>query len=67
MATTLGERIQAARERKGLAADAFAEQVGINRTTLWRIETGKLNPNVQTVKAIASALRCTTDSLLRGV
>lgn len=36
-----GEELAQARERAGLTQDQFAYYVGIGRTSLWRLETGR--------------------------
>jgi len=63
----IGNAIREAREAVGLSRAGLAEKAGrINRLTVLRIETGETpNPRADTLKAIARALGCTVDSLLR--
>ena len=48
---------RAERERQGLSLSDVSERSGIDRTTLSKLETGKVpNPTVSTLRALARAL-----------
>lgn len=55
--TDFARRLTAERERKNLSMGALAEKVGVDLTTIWRIETGHTRkPSPLLVRAIAAAL-----------
>lgn len=49
-------RIRALRRRRGLTLDALAEQVGVHKGHLSRIERGEKAPSLATLEAIGKAL-----------
>ena len=59
-----GEKVQAARERRFLSQRELAERAGINRNTVWRIETsGHTEVHPRTIRKIAEALSVDPDTL----
>ncbi|OGK23182.1 hypothetical protein A2954_00500 [Candidatus Roizmanbacteria bacterium RIFCSPLOWO2_01_FULL_37_12] len=50
------ERVKTLRKKTGISQEKFADNVGIHRTYLGRIETGRSNPPVFTVYKILKAL-----------
>ena len=49
--------LRAERERQGLSLSDIAERTGIDRSTLSKLETGKVpNPTVSTLRSLAGAL-----------
>lgn len=48
--------LERARLRRGLSQEALAALVGVNLTTIWRIEKGRQRPYPRTRLAIANAL-----------
>jgi DNA-binding XRE family transcriptional regulator len=51
--------VKAERERRGLTLEGVAEASGIHKTSLSRLETGKLaNPTVDTLLRYAAAVGC---------
>ncbi len=49
--------LRAERERQGLSLSDVSERSGIDRTTISKLETGKVpNPTVSTLRALARAL-----------
>jgi transcriptional regulator with XRE-family HTH domain len=63
MAGTLSP-VTAWRKAAGLSQAALAERIGIRTATLNEIETGKTDPRVSTMKAIAAALSGDLDDLV---
>jgi DNA-binding XRE family transcriptional regulator len=63
----VGLRIKALRSRRGMTQDQFAERAGLNRTHLYRIETGKQSITLRTMKIIADALEVRVRDLVRDV
>jgi transcriptional regulator with XRE-family HTH domain len=62
----VGERIAKLRKRKGFTQDQFAELTGLNRTHLYRLETGQQSMTLRTLKIVAEALGVRVTQLLRG-
>lgn len=52
----VGNRIRFLRKEKGLTQTKLAELVGKDRQYLYKIEKGKVTPNVVTISSLASAL-----------
>jgi transcriptional regulator with XRE-family HTH domain len=60
----MGERLRTARAAKGLSLRDLAGRVGVSASLISQIETGRANPSVSTLYAIASALDVSLDELL---
>jgi transcriptional regulator with XRE-family HTH domain len=63
----VGKRIQDLRRKKGFTQDQFAVHAGLNRTHLYRLESGKQSITLRTLKIIADALGVKICDLVRGV
>lgn len=63
---TVGERIRAARERKGITQSALADAVGVRQPTMWRYEARGMTPSAETAIAIARVLDVSAHWLLHG-
>lgn len=59
----IGRRLKAYRMGKGLTADAIADDLGISRAAVYRIETGGV-VKIETLDRLASVLNTTVASLL---
>ena len=57
-------RLAEIRKSRGLSQYALAELSGISRVTIARIETGKVNPTLQTLEQLAAALGVTVGELV---
>lgn len=55
-ASDVGGRIREIRKWRGLTLDALATRCGIAKPNLSRLETGKVTPKFETLRAIAAAL-----------
>ena len=42
--------------KKGFSQEELAFEAGISKTSIWKIETGKVSPTVETLAKIAEAL-----------
>ena len=42
--------------KKGFSQEDLAYEAGLSRTSIWKIETGKVSPTVETLAKIAQAL-----------
>lgn len=58
------DRVRILRLSKGLRQDQLAAYVGVSNKQISLIETGRRNPSVEVLKALADALGTTTDYLL---
>ncbi len=50
------KKIKLERLKKDLSQEELAFQAGVNKNTIWKIETGQVSPNVKTLEKIAHAL-----------
>jgi len=62
----VGQRVRAARRRSGLDAAALAEQVGLTRDKLSKIENGRRRVAPRELPALAHALHLSLSDLLSG-
>lgn len=62
----LGDRIRIVREGMGLSQDAFAEQIGIGRVHLAKIETGAKGFSLDLLIDIAAYAKVSLDYLVFG-
>ena len=60
----LGVRLQELRKGKGLSQDALAVELHIERSTLAGYETGRREPSLRTLCAIANYFNVSVDYLL---
>jgi transcriptional regulator with XRE-family HTH domain len=61
---TFGQRVQRARERRGLSQNQLAQRAGIPQPSLHRIESGvQVGAGVEVLKKLARALHVSTDYL----
>ncbi len=63
---TLGGRIKAARESRGLSIRDLAELAGINKSQIVRIESGQSDPHYTTLLRIARALEVSVGDFTDG-
>lgn len=60
----MGERLREARQARHLSLRALADRLGVSPSLISQIETGRANPSVSTLYAIASELDVSLDELL---
>ena len=60
----VGERIRERRKALGLNQDELAELASLNRVTVAKYESGKVEPGAQALSRIADALEMTVDQIL---
>ena len=63
-AQEFGERVRAAREKKGMSRAELAELAGISRPYLWQLEDGRSRPSLDYTMRIARALGVTVAQLI---
>lgn len=61
----VGKRIREEREKQNITQTDLAESVGKDRQYLYKIESGKVTPNVATVAILAEALGLPTNELFK--
>lgn len=49
-------KVKFERIKKGYSQEELAFEAGVNKNTIWKIETGKVSPTVETLAKIADAL-----------
>ena len=59
-----GERIREMRKLRGLNQEELAELASLNRVTVAKYESGRVEPGAQAPARIADALEVSTDALL---
>jgi transcriptional regulator with XRE-family HTH domain len=64
MSETIGHLIRLHRQVAKLSQRELAEAIGAVETTIWRIENNRVTPTMDTVVAIAQALKVKVDGLL---
>jgi transcriptional regulator with XRE-family HTH domain len=64
--TTLGEKIRAVRQKKGLSQIELAESASIYQKNISRYENDTTDPSASALKKIADALGVTADYLLNN-
>ena len=60
----MGERLREARRAAGLSLRELADRLGVSPSLISQIETGRANPSVSTLYAIAAELDVSLDELL---
>ena len=60
----LGSNLRAARKRLGLTQEEVAERSGVHSTEVSRIEAGKRDPQVSTLRKLAAAVEVSPGELL---
>ena len=62
--TVICDRIRALREKTGMSARKFAEEMGMKYTTYYGYETGSREPGSDSIVALAKYYNVTTDYIL---
>ena len=65
--STLADNVRRIREEKGLSLGQLAEQCGVSKATLFKIERATTNPTLDTILALAEALALPIESLIEPV
>ena len=63
----LGNRVRSLRRERGWTQVEMAEMLGVDRSYLSEIETGKKDPSLRVLKTIADGFKITLSRLLRGM
>ena len=62
-----GKVVREIRQERGLTQEKLAELAEVDRTYVYRIETGKRSPSIEVLFRIAEALKMTPGQLLDKV
>jgi len=62
----IGDRLRKIRKAKGLTLDVLAEQIGLTKGYLSKVETGQKVPPIATLARVAGALQTDVATLLQG-
>ena len=63
----LGNRVRSLRRERDWTQVEMAEMLGVDRSYLSEIETGKKDPSLRVLKTIADGFHVTLSQLLRGL
>ena len=63
----LGKRVRKIRLEKNLSMDDLAYECDLEKSQIYRIENGKISPQVKTVKIIADGLKVSLSELFDGI
>ena len=63
----MGARIRQIREDKGMTQGEFADRIKKLRPALNRMEAGRVNPSIFTLREIAGGLGVKLEELLKGL
>ena len=61
----LSEKIRELRERAGLTQEQLAEQMGVQRNTVWRWENKKANLKAENIQSLSSVLNIEASELMK--
>lgn len=59
-------RLREIREKKSMSMKDLADRLGVTPTSVSRYETGEREPDIDTLKRLASILGTTVDELIGG-
>jgi transcriptional regulator with XRE-family HTH domain len=62
----VGNLIKQARSKRKISQTQLAEAVGKDRQYLYKIESGKVTPNISTIAILADALGLSLEQLIKG-
>jgi len=60
----ISTKVKTLRLKRGMSQEVLAEDCGLSRRTIQRIELGESNPNGDTLKRLAAALQINSDELI---
>lgn len=60
----ISKKIKLERVNKGFSQEGLALEAGLNKSTIWKIETNRMSPTIDTLEKIATALGMDFASLI---
>lgn len=64
MSQTIGDKLRLLREARGMTQDDLAEAANLNRVTIAKYESGRIEPKSKTLLKLANALEVSPDYLI---
>jgi transcriptional regulator with XRE-family HTH domain len=64
MMSDLGVRLATARVASQMTMQVLASKAGLHRNTIWKIESGSMEPSATILRRLCLALRISADHLL---
>ncbi len=64
-AKKLGENLKKIRTKKNITQTELAKRIGVDKSFISNIESGKTNPTLSTITSLAQALSVSTNELLK--
>ncbi len=64
---TFGDRLRAVGGRRGLSQEALALHVGLDRTSIGKLERGEVTPRLKTILRLARGLDVKPGELVEGL
>lgn len=52
----ISKKLKLERNKRDLSQIALANKAGVDKNTIWKIETGQVSPTIDTLEEIANAL-----------
>lgn len=52
----ISKKIKLERINRGFSQESLALEAGLNKSTIWKIETNRMSPTIDTLEKIAAAL-----------
>lgn len=62
-----GERVRDIRKMQGMSQEKFALSIGMDRTYLAAVESGKRNISINNIEKIAKGLNVSLEDLFKGL
>lgn len=60
----ISKKIRLERTKINLSQEELAFRAGVNKNTIWKIETGQVSPQIDTLEKIANALGMDLNALI---
>lgn len=58
------KKLKEKRIQKGLTQEQLGRLIGVSYRTIYQYETGRREPNLKILRALAVALKCTIDEIV---
>lgn len=58
------KKLKEKRIQKGLTQEQLGQAVGVSYRTIYQYESGRREPNLKILRALANALQCTIDEIV---
>lgn len=58
------QKLKEKRIKKGLTQEQLGQMVGVSYRTIYQYESGRREPSLNILRALANALKCTIDEIV---